>query len=147
MLLGTYWTYDEPMRLGWTWGTALITRREAVEEVGTLCEDFFMYGEDVEWCLRMRRHGWEIWFCPEAEVLHHGSQSSARRWQNAERERRVSEGYYRAVALHRGQLYVRVCEPRMLWHVASRGLLPGSKGDRTGLTVGSRKGRTVLETF
>ena len=107
MLLGTYWTYDEPMRLGWTWGTALITRREAVEEVGTLCEDFFMYGEDVEWCLRMGRHGWEIWFCPEAEVLHHGSQSSARRWQNAERERRVSEGYYRAVALHRGQLYVR----------------------------------------
>jgi GT2 family glycosyltransferase len=111
-LLSTYWTYDLPVRVGWTWGTALIARREAVQEVGPLAEEFFMYGEDVEWCLRMRRRGWEVWFCPEAKVLHHGGQSSARKWDNPKLAQLKADGYYRAVARHYGWPYshlLRVC--------------------------------------
>jgi GT2 family glycosyltransferase len=105
LLLGPYWTYDRPARIGWTWGTALLARREAVEQAGPLPEDFFMYGEDLEWCLRMRRHGWETWFCPEAEVVHLGSRSSAQRWDEGGRTERILEGIDRAVRLHRGCAY------------------------------------------
>lgn len=106
LLLSTYWSYDEPMRLGWAWGTALVARREAVEEAGPLAEEFFMYGEDVEWSLRMRRRGWEVWFCPEAEVLHYGGQSAAQVWSDAGRERVILDGIYRAVERHHGRVYV-----------------------------------------
>jgi GT2 family glycosyltransferase len=113
-LLGSYWTYDRPARIGWTWGTALLARREAVQEVGPLSEDFFMYGEDLEWCLRMRRHGWETWFCPEAEVLHLGSQSSAKRWDEAGRTEMILDGVYRAVQLDRGHLLARMLQAATL---------------------------------
>jgi len=112
-LLGVYWTYDRRVKVGWTWGTALIARREAVQEVGPLADDFFMYGEDVEWCLRMRRHGWEIWHCPESKVLHYGGQSSTLTWDNPELARRKADAYYRAVARHHGRPYtclLRACD-------------------------------------
>jgi GT2 family glycosyltransferase len=107
-LLGAYWTYDRRVKVGWTWGTALIARREAVQEVGALVEEFFMYGEDVEWCLRMRRYGWDVWFCPAARVLHHGGQSSNQKWDNFELNRRKADGYYQAIARHYGWFYTRL---------------------------------------
>lgn len=106
LLLNSYLIYDEPIRLGWAWGTALVARREAVEDAGVLSEDFFMYGEDVEWCLRMRRKGWEVWLCPEAEVMHYGGQSAAQAWSDTQREQIIQDSIYRAVEQHRGRAYV-----------------------------------------
>jgi GT2 family glycosyltransferase len=113
-LLGPYWTYDRPARIGWTWGTALLARREAVQEAGPLSEDFFMYGEDLEWCLRMRRYGWETWFCPEAEILHFGGQSSTRLWDEGGRTEMILDGVYRAVRLHRSRHFVRTLQAATL---------------------------------
>jgi N-acetylglucosaminyl-diphospho-decaprenol L-rhamnosyltransferase len=104
-LLSTYFGYDEAVRVGWTWGTALIARREAVQECGPLDETFHMYGEDTEWCLRMRRAGWQVWFCPDAEIVHYGGQSSAKRWDNTEKQLRIDDGFFRAVAMHKGPKY------------------------------------------
>ena len=115
---GPYWTYDETMRVGWTWGTALIARREAVEQVGPLSEEFFMYGEDLEWCLRMRRAGWEIWFCAEAEVLHYGGQSSAQRWNDAAKMKIIFDNTYKAISMHRGRFYVRALQVATLTALA-----------------------------
>jgi GT2 family glycosyltransferase len=107
LLLGTYFTYDHAQQLDWTWGTALIARRRAVEEAGALSEDYFMYGEDVEWSLRVRRHGWEIWFCPEAEIIHLGGQSSQKAWDNQEKQAIIMDNFYRALEEHRGKKSVR----------------------------------------
>jgi GT2 family glycosyltransferase len=114
MLLGPYWSYDDPAPIGWTWGTALVARREAVEEAGPLSEHFFMYGEDLDWCLRMQRNRWEIWFCPEAEVLHFGGQSSARRWEEDARLRIKLDGIYKAIERHRGRAYLRLLQSAAL---------------------------------
>jgi N-acetylglucosaminyl-diphospho-decaprenol L-rhamnosyltransferase len=110
LLMGPYWSYDRSRPVGWAWGTALVARREAVQDVGPLCEDFFMYGEDVEWCLRMQRAGWEVWFCAEAEALHYGSQSALRAWQDEERAWRVLDGYYQAVGRHYGRMHAGAIE-------------------------------------
>lgn len=106
VLLSTYWGYQTTIPVGWAWGTALIARRAAVEDVGALSDDFFMYGEDLEWCLRMRRHGWQVWFCHNAEVLHYGGQSSAKKWEDAAKQKIILDNSYKAIEIHRGRLYV-----------------------------------------
>lgn len=106
MMLGPYFDYAQDIEVGWTWGTALIARREAVEKVGPLSDDFFMYGEDLEWCLRMRQGGWAIWFCAAAEVLHHGGQSSIQQWDDAGKQRVTLDGIYRAIGMHHDRVYM-----------------------------------------
>ncbi|HUS51885.1 MAG TPA: glycosyltransferase family 2 protein [Candidatus Bathyarchaeia archaeon] len=54
----------------WVMGAAMLVRREAIEKAGLMDEDFFMYMEEVEWCFRIKKSGWQIWFNPEAEIYH-----------------------------------------------------------------------------
>jgi GT2 family glycosyltransferase len=58
-------------------GAFWIARREAVERVGLLDEDFFFYGEDIDWCQRFRAAGWKVCFHPESEAIHYGGASSS----------------------------------------------------------------------
>ena len=48
-----------------------MVRHEAIREVGLLDESYFMHCEDIDWCMRFRRAGWEIFFIPNVEVLHY----------------------------------------------------------------------------
>ncbi len=59
-------------------GACQLMRGTALKEVGLLDEEsFFMYGEDLDHCLRFRRQGWRVVYRAEAQVLHHkGSASS-----------------------------------------------------------------------
>jgi hypothetical protein len=59
----------------WVSGCALMARREAVAQVGMLDADVFMYCEDVDWCYRMRRAGWQVYYVPAATVLHYMGRS------------------------------------------------------------------------
>ena len=61
----------------WVVGAALMVKREAVEQAGGFCEAFFLYGEELEWCYRIRRHGWQIGYVPNAEVRHHEAASTS----------------------------------------------------------------------
>jgi GT2 family glycosyltransferase len=76
MLVGA-WEHQRPREVDWAIGAALLLRREAVEGVGPFDERFFMYVEDLEWCWRARKRGWEIRFEPEAVVVHIGNVSGA----------------------------------------------------------------------
>ena len=51
-------------------GAALCLRRAALDQVGTLDEGFFLFGEDVDLCWRLRKAGWTIHYVPGAEVVH-----------------------------------------------------------------------------
>jgi hypothetical protein len=57
-------------------GAATLLRRSALEEVGTFDSSFFMYYEDTDLSLRLRRHGWRIVYAPDARVRHHHSATS-----------------------------------------------------------------------
>ncbi|CAF4927172.1 unnamed protein product [Rotaria sp. Silwood1] len=52
---GTYWIDGDQLDADWVTGTVMILRREVVEKVGLLSESFFMYGEDMEWCWRIKQ--------------------------------------------------------------------------------------------
>jgi N-acetylglucosaminyl-diphospho-decaprenol L-rhamnosyltransferase len=74
------WAHDRERPVDWAVGAALLIRREALDDVGGFDESFFMYVEDLEWCHRARQRGWEIWFTPEAVVVHVGNASGEKRY-------------------------------------------------------------------
>lgn len=63
--------------MGWIGGTALTIRRELIDEIGMLDEAIFMYGEDVEYCLRAKQHHWDIAIDQTAQITHFGQASSS----------------------------------------------------------------------
>ena len=67
--------HDETREVDQPEGAALLLRRKVIEEVGVLDEGFFMLFEEVDWCYRIKQSGWQIWFYPEAKVVHHYGQS------------------------------------------------------------------------
>lgn len=62
--------FDEPREIDYATGCCMLVRREVVERVGMLDESFFMYTEDADWCMRIRRAGYRIVYEPEARVWH-----------------------------------------------------------------------------
>ena len=51
-------------------GACMLARREAVQEVGPLDEDYFFYLEETDWCLRMRKAGWKVAHDPRYSIFH-----------------------------------------------------------------------------
>jgi len=72
----TWWDRDDEREVDVVTGCFMLVRREVVEEVGVMDEQFFMYGEETEWCYRIKKAGWKILFTPDAETIHFGGQSS-----------------------------------------------------------------------
>lgn len=74
----TYLPEDETCEVEAISGSFMIVRREALAQVGLLDEDFFMYGEDLDWCYRMRAAGWAIHYFPGTQIVHFKGESSRR---------------------------------------------------------------------
>jgi hypothetical protein len=51
-------------------GAVMLARRTAIDEVGLLDEDFFLFSEETDWCYRFRGAGWQVLFTPDAEFAH-----------------------------------------------------------------------------
>ncbi len=66
----------EPFPIDHPLGAALMARGEAIREVGLLDERFFIYCEEIDWCMRMKKAGWEVYCVPRAEIVHHVAQST-----------------------------------------------------------------------
>lgn len=56
-------------------GAAMMVKREVIENVGVMFEDFFLYYEELDWCERIRKAGYEIWIEPNARIYHKESAS------------------------------------------------------------------------
>lgn len=72
-----YSSHDRTAAVDVLVGCFWMMRREAVEVVGPLDEDFFLYGEDLDWCRRCWKAGWQVIFFPGAQVIHYRGASSA----------------------------------------------------------------------
>lgn len=89
------WDGDRPRVVDWVAGTCLCLRAAALSEVGLLAEDIFMYFEDIDLCLRLRRRGWRVYFVPTLAVTHHNTPSYADRARRANYYRGLSYFYRR----------------------------------------------------
>ena len=59
-------------------GACMLVRLVAIDRVGLLDEDFFMYGEDLDWAYRIKAAGWRVFYNPVTRVLHQKGATSAR---------------------------------------------------------------------
>lgn len=83
-----HWEHSDIREVDQPMGSALMVRREAINEVGLLDEQFYMYYEEVDWCYRIKRAGWKICFIPQAQMIHHGGASS-----NKNKSKNLVENY------------------------------------------------------
>ncbi len=60
-------------------GACMLVRKQAIDQVGLLDENFFMYGEDIDWCYRMKELDWIVYYYPYTSILHYKGASSRKK--------------------------------------------------------------------
>ena len=72
----TWWYRNDIKEVDVVTGCFMLIRQKAIQQVGTMDEEFFMYGEETDWSYRFRQAGWKVMFTPVCEIIHLGGQSS-----------------------------------------------------------------------
>lgn len=104
---------DVPIEVDSVCGACLLVRRDVLERIGLLDERFFMYGEDLDWCLRTRQAGWTVRYEPSIVVQHqHGAASR-------KRALRTTFHFFRAMDLFYRKHYVQQYHPLLTGVVRS----------------------------
>jgi len=83
-------TYSEAIEVDSVIGACLMVRRDALNQVGLLDKDYFLFLEETDWCYRMKRAGWKIFHVPKAQIFHLQGKSAEKHKKRAKVE------YYRS---------------------------------------------------
>lgn len=67
---------ETPHECDWVSGASFAVRREVFDRIGLLDEGFFLYFEEMDFCRRARRAGWQVWWVPQSRVVHHEGAST-----------------------------------------------------------------------
>ena len=98
---------NEACAVDWVAGASMIIRRAVFDAVGLLDEHYFMYYEEVDFCLRARRAGWPCWYVPASRVVHLVGQASGVTDEKKPKKRRPAywfESRRRYFLLHSGRV-------------------------------------------
>jgi N-acetylglucosaminyl-diphospho-decaprenol L-rhamnosyltransferase len=109
----TYLDPDETYEVDAVMGAFMVVRLEAIDDAGLLDDAFFMYGEDLDWCYRIKQHGWKVYYHPEAWVLHYKGATSSRQ------SYRLIVEFYRAMYLFHRKHYARSTFPLLNWVITA----------------------------
>ncbi len=71
-----WYARGEPFPIDHPLGAAMLFRGEVIEQTGGFDPDYRMYVEEIDWCMRVKQVGWEIYCVPQAEVVHFEGQST-----------------------------------------------------------------------
>jgi O-antigen biosynthesis protein len=74
----TYLSTEETYPVEAISGSFMMLRREVYEQAGGFDEAFFMYGEDIDWCYRIRQAGWQIYYVHATQIIHYKGESTRR---------------------------------------------------------------------
>ena len=80
ILLSGYWDQSRERDVDWVTGAFMLVPRDVYEQTGGFDERLFMYGEDMEWCDRIRERGWRVRYYPQASIVHEDHASAEKRW-------------------------------------------------------------------
>lgn len=81
-------------------GAFMLVRKETIEQIGLLDEDYFMYGEDIDWCYRIKQTGWKVVYYGKVEIVHYKGSSSKK-----QKSKLIYE-FYRAMYLFYNKHYI-----------------------------------------
>jgi GT2 family glycosyltransferase len=108
----TYLDPDVVTRVDAIVGAFMLVRREAIMQTGLLDEQFFMYGEDLDWAKRITDAGWEVWYNPQVVVTHIKEAASRHSY-------RARVEFYRALTLFYEKHYKATTPFWMDWMIRS----------------------------
>jgi N-acetylglucosaminyl-diphospho-decaprenol L-rhamnosyltransferase len=115
--------HDEVRDVEVVMGACMLVRRDAVEAVGGLDEDYFLFSEETDWCYRFHQAGWQVLFYPRAECVHvRGASHGGRLYRENLR------GHLRFFWKHRGSVHAERARRLLLVALRLRGVL--FRGDR-----------------
>ncbi|MBL7074497.1 glycosyltransferase [candidate division KSB1 bacterium] len=103
-------------------GSFMMIRRQVYEGVGGFDEDFFMYGEDLDWCYRIKKAGWKIYYVPTTAIIHYKGESA--RASRLDTQRLFYQAMHQFVRKHF----------RSRYSFAANGLISVGIGIRAGLS-------------
>ena len=63
--------HSKTQPVNWLLGACLLIRREALDKIGLLDEKYYLYVDDIDYCYRAWKKGWEVWYVPTSTVIHH----------------------------------------------------------------------------
>lgn len=75
--LATDFDYFKTQEVDQVMGAYMMTRKELIDRIGIMDEKFFIWFEEVDFCLRARRAGYKIYYNPEVKIIHYGGKSFA----------------------------------------------------------------------
>ena len=75
--LGDSWRHDTSRSVDWALGAFLFLPRAALLQAGPLPPEYAIFGEDIEWCWRLRNAGYPVYYFPKSEIVHFGNQSGS----------------------------------------------------------------------
>jgi GT2 family glycosyltransferase len=70
--------FPNAYEVDWITGACMLVRSRTVADVGVLDDGYFMYSEETDWCFRIKKKGWKIWYISDAEIYHLGGGSAKR---------------------------------------------------------------------
>ncbi len=79
IMLGFFFDHETEAEADWIWGTFFMVKRSVVSRFpkGKFPDDFFMYGEDMQWCYQIKMLGYKVMYNPAGVIVHHVSMSSS----------------------------------------------------------------------
>ena len=77
-LLSNKFDYSLVQTVDWVIGAFILGRRAVLEKTRGLDEDYFMYAEDLDWCTRIRKCGYEVVYYPPMQIVYEGSRAARR---------------------------------------------------------------------
>jgi GT2 family glycosyltransferase len=120
----TWWSRNDSREVDVVTGCYMLVRKKAVDEVGYMDEQFFMYAEETDWCYRFKAEGWKNRFTSDAEIIHIGGASAIR--LGAARARVTNRSFVRYMFKHwsRPRAVMGVCMIALFYVTRLTGLMP-----------------------
>lgn len=80
--------------VGWISSACLMLRREALNQIGLLDEEYFIYGDEADLQYRLKKAGWKVYYLPDSTIIHYGGRSMDR-WRRRKMVYRGKMMFYR----------------------------------------------------
>jgi len=120
-----WWDRKSEMDVDVVSGMFMLVRQEAIQEIGLMDEDYFVYAEETDWCFRFHKAGWRCVFTPIAKIIH-------------------LDGGSKSTALIKNKMFVQMQKSMLIFHLKQQGRL--SWIARKGLYIFSMFFRYVIYT-
>ncbi|GIW64479.1 MAG: glycosyl transferase [Patescibacteria group bacterium] len=71
---------NKSQRVDWLLGACWLVKRKAIEDIGLFDERYYLYVEDIDYCYRVWKKGWECWYVPQSTIIHYHQAESDKRF-------------------------------------------------------------------